>query len=169
MMVLISSVNVLRFFSPIRIIEFIALLSLLPIFKIEWQSAVLIFNAFFPIIAGSIIYEAILDKEGFRKGLKKSGLNYQVGIGMQFIGIAVFAMSSFNVDSEKIPDIVYYSLITILIGGGLEAFHKITTKKLSNVKLSPVQEVLTIIGFTLILLYFALHVYFTILPNVNWG
>lgn len=167
-MVSITPVNILKFFSPIRIIEFIALLSLLPIFKIEWQSAVLIFNAFFPIIAGSIIYEAILDKEGFKKGLKKVAWSYYVGIGMQFVGIAVFAVSSFNQDPQKIPDIAYYSLLIILIGGGLEVFHKTTTKKFKNIKLSPVQEILTLIVFTLMIFGFSLHVFFVTLPNVNW-
>jgi len=163
---MIDSTKVIRFFSPIRIIEFIALLSLIPIFNIAWQSAVLIFNSFFPIIAGSIIYEAILDKEGFRKGLKKTGWKYYTVIGIQFLGITIFALSSFNQYPQKIPEIAMYSLIVIAIGGGLEAFHNFSTKKFKDVKLSPAEQVLVVIGFTVLLFFLALHAFLVAIPQI---
>lgn len=163
---MVDSIKVLRFFSPIRIIEFIALLSLIPIFNIAWQSAVIIFNYFFPIIIGSIVYEAILEKGKFREGLKKIGWKYFTGISMQFLGIAVFALSSFNQDPDKIPTIAMYSLLVIAIGGGLEAFHNFSTKKFKDVKLSPAQQVLAVIGFTVCLFFMALHAYFIAIPRI---
>lgn len=149
--------TIFRFFSPVRIVEIIILLSLIPIFNFEWKSATMIFNYFFPIIGISIVFEAFFDKDGFRKGLKNVEGKYLSGIGIQFLGVAIFALSSFNTDPEKTPTIIGYSLLVLGIGGCLEAFHIVSQKKLRNIKLSPIQEVLAVIGFVVMLVFFGLY------------
>lgn len=167
-MTVLTKTNIFRFFSPIRIIEVISLLSLIPIFQIKWQSEVIIFNAFFLTIAGSIIFEAILDKDGFRSGLKKTGWKYYSGISIQFVGAAISAIASFNTDPTKLPTIVMYSLLLIGIGGGLEAFHVFSTKKLKDIQLSPTQQVLAVFGFTVLLFFLSLYAYLVVIPRTNW-
>ncbi len=149
-----TKVKILRVFSPIRIIEIIIILSLIPYLKIHWESAAIIFYAFFPIIVGSVIFEGILSGEGFRKGFTNAGFKYIMGISIQFLGFAVFALSSFNQDPKKEPIIIMYSLLVMGIGGLLEAFHIFITKKLKDVKLSPLQSVLGVIAMT-VMIFFA--------------
>ncbi|PIW32155.1 MAG: hypothetical protein COW27_05085 [Nitrosopumilales archaeon CG15_BIG_FIL_POST_REV_8_21_14_020_37_12] len=163
-----NTLTIFRFFSPIRIIEIITLLSLISIFRIEWQFATIIFQYFFPIIAGSVVFEAILDKEGFKKGLKKTVWKYYSGIGIQFVGITVFAISSFNSNPENMPMIIGYSLLIVAIGGCLEAFHWVSEKKLKNIKLSPLQEILSVIGFTIMVFFFGLYTVLELIPRTTW-
>jgi hypothetical protein len=165
--------TILRLFPPIRIFEIIALLSAFQIIHIAWQSEHIIFYFFFPIIAGSVIFETILYKVEFKEikfkeGFKKVGIKYYSGIGIQFVGSAVSALASFNTDPEKIPVIIMYTVLLLGIGGLLEAFHVFTEKKFKNVQLSPAWQILAVIGFTIMIFFFGLYTVLVLIPRTPW-
>ena len=132
------------------------------------SNSIIFSTPFFPIIAGSAMFEAVLHKEGFRKSLKKIGLKYYSGIGIQFVGSAVSTLASFNTDPEKIPVIIMYTVLLIGIGGLLEAFHVYSEKKFKNVQLSPAWQILAVIGFTVMIFFFGLYTVLVLIPRTHW-
>ncbi|AFS80662.1 hypothetical protein NKOR_03860 [Candidatus Nitrosopumilus koreensis AR1] len=161
-------ITIFRFFSPIRYIEIIAVLSAFQILDIAWQSDVIIFNFFFPVIIGSAAFDAVFHKDGFKAGFKSAGIKYYTGMGIQFVGSAVSALASFNTDPEKIPVIIMYTVLLLGIGGALEGFHFFSEKKLKNIVLTPVQKILALIGLTLLIFFFGLYTVLELVPRTPW-
>ena len=112
-----------------------------------WESATLLMYGFFPIFGASYVSEAIFHPNGLYAGLRTLYFKYIQKLPLEFVGIAVFAISSFSTDHNAI---LQWGIITaaIVIGCGeaIEAYHRHIVPRLNRMKISDRSQILAFIG-----------------------
>ena len=135
---------------PTRIITIITLLALVPVFNISWEIATIIFQGFLPIYIASFFIEGILSRNGFIKNFESIGSKYVMALPLEFVGVASFALMSFSTKPDEIFFLgIQISAIIIASSLFVEWYHYKAKPRLSKIKLSHKQEILSVVGITI--------------------
>ena len=155
----ISSKIAMMVFLPSRLVTIFTLIALIPIFNVSWQVATQIFQIFFPIYIASFVMEAIFREGGIKENLQRFGSKYVMGMPVEFAGVASFALLSFSAKPDEAILIgINVAAVVVACAVFVEAYDHYIRPKLEKIKLSYKQGILVLIGISVFLVFYSIHI-----------
>jgi len=148
----------MMFFLPSRMISIFSMLTIIPMFNVSWEIPTAILQVFFPVYIASFVIEGILSDGGFKKNLQSLGSKYTMGVPVEFVSVASFALLVFSTKPDEAFLMgIYVSIVAILCTIFVELYHHYIAPKLAKKRLSEKQMIFILIPFSVFLVFFGTY------------